>query len=67
MSGDLFHSNGSSRNSSAREYGQLAHKIASDRDLQPFCIGKESSGYVVTLKEEFGFVRCASSSVEQCI
>jgi hypothetical protein len=26
-------------------------------DLQPFELGKEATGYVITLKEDFGFVK----------
>lgn len=31
-------------------------------DLQPFEVSSDATGYVVTLKEDFGFVKCVSSS-----
>ena len=58
MSGELFRRNGSSRNSSSRDLKAIRRRTSGDLDLQPFFVGKESLGYVVTLKEEFGFVKC---------
>lgn len=36
-------------------------RINGEIDLQPFEVSSDPTGYVVTLKEDFGFVKCVSS------
>jgi hypothetical protein len=71
MSSELFHEHESSGNSSNSDQAAAKSSLPCRRDgktgwcrgnetidLQPFVLGKESMGYVVTLKEDFGFVKC---------
>jgi hypothetical protein len=74
MYGDRQGSSGSSigesasvqRASQRRRDNRLGYRRKTDVDLQPFEVGKEATGYVVTLKEDFGFLKCVPVKRFQC-